>query len=813
MGQRSEFKVVIAGGGITGLTLANALQLYDIDFVLLEAKSEIVSQEDISISILPHGNRILDQLGLYGKVSALGPAVDSIHFRNEAGDVIREVRDVNQSLHERHGYPSFTLDYRRVLQLLYDNIRDKKKILTKKELQKVELVYDGVVVRTSDGSTYQGEILVGADGSHSTVRDEMWQLADKSSPGWSTLDRNTGPVADFGRISGISDHCFGIEPGSQTSVFGKGQSYLVNGGLGGRVYWSYFFKLDHRAHGSDLPAFTKTDEETLLDAKRNDNITPTLKFRQLLDRKVSSTLEPLQEYVYKQWSFQRIITIGDAAHKILPITGHGESASIESAAVLANALRKALVRSRDTKPTLQQIEHAFATVQKIRQPRLNTLKAHAHKQQRTELLDTAWDSIKALYILPQFADDTILSNLSRDIPSADRLDSPKLPPKSLLIPYKDELLSTPQTPGFTKWYFIAAYLAISAFCYHGMWIQPGYYGLWDHLANILKTGEFPYNSGFPLKRTFVGNKFIDNIFTYLSAVFMSGLKDWDPSFRFMNIYFLGILIQPIAVWTVEAHRKRNYLTPLYFVTIWYTLFQFTGIGIYMPLYYAVYTLVTSSESYWWPVSREVPIQYADTMNLAVTIGYTIPTIVLFLPWSDPFTLQNIESFWQISPMLVPFFCSVFAFFHPAQRTKTKTAPEARIRKATDAEIPPELDPLKRLYITTGIIGALFHIACITTVLLSSNLTMASVFWPDYTTQQKTLGEGVKFMFLIDMWALEVATYIWACQAVWDLKRVGRTDVDVVKAAGGILASTVVLGPGATICAVWWWREGRLAGVR
>jgi hypothetical protein len=39
-----------------------------------------------------------------------------------------------------------------------------------------------------------------------------------------------------------------------------------------------------------------------------------------------------------------------------------------------------------------------------------------------------------------------------------------------------------------------------------------------------------------------------------------GLKDWDPCFRFSNLYFLGIIIQPIAIWTVEAFRKRNLLT-------------------------------------------------------------------------------------------------------------------------------------------------------------------------------------------------------------------------------------------------------------
>ncbi|OBT45954.1 hypothetical protein VE00_04179 [Pseudogymnoascus sp. WSF 3629] len=257
-----------------------------------------------------------------------------------------------------------------------------------------------------------------------------------------------------------------------------------------------------------------------------------------------------------------------------------------------------------------------------------------------------------------------------------------------------------------------------------------------------------------------------------------GLKDWDPCFRFSNLYFLGIIIQPIAIWTVEAFRKRNLLTAVSMVTIWYTLSQFTRMGIYMPLYYAAYTFISAPESYWWPLNREVPIQHADSMIWAVMIGYTLPTIILFVPWKDPFTLQNIEACWQLSPMLVPLLCTIFAYFHPFQRSKVAQQP----RKAN--EIPPDIEPLRRLYVVTGILGVLFH--------------------------EKTLGEGVKFMFLIDVWALEVATYVWSCQAVWDLKRVGRSDADIPKTAALIAVSTVVLGPGATLCAVWHWRETQLA---
>lgn len=79
-----------------------------------------------------------------------------------------------------------------VLQVLYDNIKDKTKVLTKKRVQTVNLFDDGVLVKTSDGSTYKGDILIGADGIHSTVRGEMWRLAGKLAPGWIPSDEKSG---------------------------------------------------------------------------------------------------------------------------------------------------------------------------------------------------------------------------------------------------------------------------------------------------------------------------------------------------------------------------------------------------------------------------------------------------------------------------------------------------------------------------------------------------------------------------------------------------------------------------------------------
>jgi 2-polyprenyl-6-methoxyphenol hydroxylase-like FAD-dependent oxidoreductase len=66
---KTNFKVIIVGGSIAGLTLAHCLaKLPNVDFVILEKRAEVAPQEGASIGILPHGGRILDQLGLFEEI-------------------------------------------------------------------------------------------------------------------------------------------------------------------------------------------------------------------------------------------------------------------------------------------------------------------------------------------------------------------------------------------------------------------------------------------------------------------------------------------------------------------------------------------------------------------------------------------------------------------------------------------------------------------------------------------------------------------------------------------------------------------------
>ncbi|KAH7142131.1 FAD-binding domain-containing protein [Dactylonectria macrodidyma] len=803
MGAKSEFKVIIAGGSISGLTLANMLELYDIDYVVLESYPDIAPQVGASIGMLPHGNRILDQLGVYQKILELCPPLDSFHFRDRSGKIICEFRGMNHSMHERHGYPITFLDRQMVLQVLHNNIRDKSKILTDKRVVAVKMVDDGVIAKTSDGSSYKGDILVGADGIHSTVRAEMWKIANELSPGWIPANEQSSVPCDYGCVFGISNPCKGIEPGASNSVFKKHESYIVNGGPEGRVYWFYFFKLAQRAYGDDIPSYSKEDEERILKQRENDNITPNLKFKELLDNKISSVLVPLQEYVFRQWYFKRIITIGDSAHKFHPIAGHGGNAAVETAAVLVNTLRKAISNSRGTKPTLEQVEHAFAKTQDIRQERTITLKEHSHEQQRAELLDTPFHELAAFHLLPLTDKEDVTFNFSRNMPLAEKLDNPKLSPVPRLVPYKDELLSSPVPRGIKKWYFIGFYLLVAGFVHYGMWEWSAHYRLGDHLGEILETGTFSFDTEFPLKRKYIGIKAIDDYLVFLAAAYMPGLNNWDQNFGMLQMYFLGMLIQPIAVWSIEAYRKRNMLTPVTLITIWFTLVQWAGVGIYMPIYYAVYTYISEPEPYWWPLNREVQIQHAASLMWAIIIGYALPTVLMFVPWKDPHTIQNFESLWQPSPMFVPLICTILGYLYVR---KYGVAENMRIAKHDF----PDLPYLKNIYVVTGALGLALHLYCLAKIISSPDMSLGSVFWPDFSAHPKALGEGLRSLFMADFWGFYAATYVWLCMAVWDLKRMGRTSADIGKSSALIFLGCFFIGPGATMSAVWHWREGVLA---
>jgi 2-polyprenyl-6-methoxyphenol hydroxylase-like FAD-dependent oxidoreductase len=84
----------------------------------------------------------------------------------------------------RHAYPIIFFDRQMLIQILYDKIQDKSKVLTSERVTTVQQSQLSATVVTESGRNFTGDVVVGADGIHSKVRQQMWQEAQKADPTW-----------------------------------------------------------------------------------------------------------------------------------------------------------------------------------------------------------------------------------------------------------------------------------------------------------------------------------------------------------------------------------------------------------------------------------------------------------------------------------------------------------------------------------------------------------------------------------------------------------------------------------------------------
>lgn len=76
-----NFKVIIVGGSIAGLSLAHCLYKAGVENIVLEKRSEITTNEGASVAIMPNGAQILEQLGLYDTVENMVEPMHVAHVR------------------------------------------------------------------------------------------------------------------------------------------------------------------------------------------------------------------------------------------------------------------------------------------------------------------------------------------------------------------------------------------------------------------------------------------------------------------------------------------------------------------------------------------------------------------------------------------------------------------------------------------------------------------------------------------------------------------------------------------------------------
>ncbi|KLP10127.1 Uncharacterized protein Y057_2605 [Fusarium fujikuroi] len=436
MKRTSERTVIIAGGGISGLSLANMLEKVGIRYVLLESHDEIAPQVGASIGLQSSGLRILDQLGCADElISLIDIPINDTYVRYLDGSVIRHHSRVRYHLIERHGYPTIFIDRQMLMQVLYDKLESKDSVYAGQKVASVLELDHGIQVTTDKGKVFQGDILVGADGIYSTVRNEMWRIA---SPGYFPADEWSKVPCYYKCIFGISRPMKELTQGHH-HIYNNNSSYLILEGPGGRFYWFLFVKLPFALYGNDIPRYTKADEEELALQHASDPITPEFTFGQLYEARISSTLTPLHEYVFEKWHYKRIITIGDAAHKFEPLTGHGGNSAIETAASLVNHL----LSNKCSDWSDAQIEAAFSAVQKERFQRVQWLVNDAHQTQEMQAMATPFLATIGPILARLASTRTLLQLMAHKVVGATRINRFPVPRRQHTVPFNDELPSQP----------------------------------------------------------------------------------------------------------------------------------------------------------------------------------------------------------------------------------------------------------------------------------------------------------------------------------------------------------------------------------
>lgn len=102
MSKRAPLKVVIVGGGIGGLVLANCLQHTNIDFVVIEKRERLDPDTGASIGILPNGARILDQIDCYKDLLEATASMKTSGSHRHDGSLIGSISDSLQLMHVRY---------------------------------------------------------------------------------------------------------------------------------------------------------------------------------------------------------------------------------------------------------------------------------------------------------------------------------------------------------------------------------------------------------------------------------------------------------------------------------------------------------------------------------------------------------------------------------------------------------------------------------------------------------------------------------------------------------------------------------------
>ncbi|KAF7905856.1 hypothetical protein EAF00_000135 [Botryotinia globosa] len=112
-----HYEVIIAGGGIAGVTLALMFEKLCVSYLLLEGRNTLKSDRGAGIGLQPNGLRILDQLGLVEDIEEATIPLEKWFSSDSEGNLMND-SDAMGQYREKIGYPVAFIERRKLLPIM-----------------------------------------------------------------------------------------------------------------------------------------------------------------------------------------------------------------------------------------------------------------------------------------------------------------------------------------------------------------------------------------------------------------------------------------------------------------------------------------------------------------------------------------------------------------------------------------------------------------------------------------------------------------------------------------------------------------------
>jgi salicylate hydroxylase len=349
--------VSIVGAGIGGLTAALALQKRGISVRIYEQASQL-GEIGAGLHVSPNGMKVLYELGLRNKIEKIKFQPKAIAIRHyQSGEPFFE-NPFDDNFLATFGAPFYGFHRADLHTMLLTAVRENDATCIEVGMRLTELneTSSGVSLEFEDGKTRTSEILVGADGVHSTVRTLRHpQLSAQY----------TGHVAYRGMVNVKDLSSDLIEP--KMNLWAGPAAHVV----------AYYVR---RGELLNYVALTEEDDwKTESWTTQADKATLAARFEDWNDT-VKALIDHTQNgQCYKwailmrdplaSWSSVRTTLLGDAAHPMVPYLAQGSVMAIEDAWVLAHCIA-----------TIGDPENALQTYEDARLERTANIQRAAWKQ-------------------------------------------------------------------------------------------------------------------------------------------------------------------------------------------------------------------------------------------------------------------------------------------------------------------------------------------------------------------------------------------------------------------------------------------------